>query len=162
MAQLVELHPVTKACEFHSRSGHIPALQIWFPIPGLGACGWQPIDASLSVDISLPCSLSKSNEKNVLRWGLKIFLIWLFFKRERERESWEWEREREIERVKHWFVVPLVDAFIGWFLYVPWFWWEVGDEAPTNWATSPGLAAPILKTSFPQSKWWEGEKTQPR
>ena len=58
---------------------------------------------------------------------LKLTLVGFFFlvglkkkllmrKRERERES---EREREREREEHWFVVPLIYAFINCFLYVP-------------------------------------------
>ena len=50
------------------------------------------------------------------------------------KERWERGRKRE----KHWFVVPLIDAFIGWVLHVPWlriepatFW--LWDDAPTNW-----------------------------
>ena len=48
------------------------------------------------------------------------------------------------ERERHWFVVPLVYAFIGWFFYVPWpriepitlvYW----DDTLTNWAAWSGL-----------------------
>ena len=53
------------------------------------------------------------------------------------------EGERKKQREKHRFVVPLIYAFIGWFLYVPWFGIEpttlaYRDDALTNWATWPG------------------------
>ena len=53
----------------------------------------------------------------------------------------EWQRRWE--REKHWFVVSLIYAFIGWFLYMPWpgiepTTLEYQDDAPTNWATQPG------------------------
>ena len=50
--------------------------------------------------------------------------------------------EREEGRQTHWFVVPLIYAFIGWFLHVPWpkiksamlvYW----DNFLSNWATWP-------------------------
>ena len=51
--------------------------------------------------------------------------------------------ERETDR--HRFVVPLIYAFIGWFLYVPWqdlVWTHYTlvyqDDALTNWATCAG------------------------
>ena len=56
----------------------------------------------------------------------------------------EWgKRETDKEREKHQFVVPLIYAFIGWYLYVPWpviqpatlvYW----DNALTDWDTQPG------------------------
>ena len=53
-------------------------------------------------------------------------------------------RERETDRQtdRHWFVVPLIYAFIGWFLYVPWLGIESAtvvnwDNALTKWATWP-------------------------
>ena len=44
------------------------------------------------------------------------------------------------KRERHWFVVPLTDAFIGWLLYVPWPGTEPTtlagwDNALNNWAT---------------------------
>ena len=36
-----------------------------------------------------------------------------------QEKSGKGEREGG-EREKHWHVVPLIDTFIGWFLYVPW------------------------------------------
>ena len=50
-----------------------------------------------------------------------------------------WERGRE----KHRFVVAIIDALIGWFLYVPWPGIEpgtlvYGDNTPTSWATCTG------------------------
>ena len=48
------------------------------------------------------------------------------------------------QREKHQFIVLLIDAFIGWFLYVPWPGFEPmtlvhRDNALTNWTTQPGL-----------------------
>ena len=56
-----------------------------------------------------------------------IIFYWLILEKEegrgREREGGGRERERE----KHQFAVPLIYAFIGWFLYVPWL-----DVEPTT------------------------------
>ena len=65
---------------------------------------------------------------------LKKFFFYLLIFRESELAS-EWERHR--------FVGPLIYAFIGWFLYVPWLGIEpatlgYGDDSLTNWATWPG------------------------
>ena len=51
-----------------------------------------------------------------------------------------WERKRD------WFVVPLIFAFIRWFLYVPWTGIEsttltYQDDALPNWAAQPGLTS---------------------
>ena len=64
-------------------------------------------------------------------WFLFFFLIDL-----REEDS-------GAERERHQFVVPLIYAFSGWFLYVPWLGlnshpWHIGDHALTSWATWPG------------------------
>ena len=42
------------------------------------------------------------------------------YHRPKEEKGGEGERERERAREKHWFAVPLIYAFSGWFLYVPW------------------------------------------
>ena len=75
---------------------------------------------------------------NVDFLNIHIYLIFIFW----------WERER-----KHQFVVPLIYAFISWFLYVPW--WEMEpatlvywDDALTNWAISLGLRASPLTFSL--------------
>ena len=55
-------------------------------------------------------------------------------------------KEKNIDfrkRKKHQFVVPLIYAFIDWFLYVPWLGMEPAtlaypDDAVTNEATQPG------------------------
>ena len=81
----------------------------------------------LSFSFSLPSPLSKNKNK----WDLKKYIFTYWFDRERERE-----RERERDQ----FVVLLIYAFIGWFLYVPW--WGIepttlayGDNTLTTWAT---------------------------
>ena len=56
------------------------------------------------------------------------------------------EREKKGEREKHQFVVPLIHAFTGGFLYVPCPGIKpttlvYGDDALTNWATRPWPAA---------------------
>ena len=65
----------------------------------------------------------------------------------REKEE---GRETHTHTHTHWFVVPLIYAFMGWFLYVPWpgiepatlaYW----DDTLTNWATWPGPENAILK-----------------
>ena len=69
--------------------------------------------------------------------------------RKEGRKGWKRggrEREREREREK---IVPLIHAFIGWFLYVPWPEIEpaavaYGDDALTSWATQPGPIAWFL------------------
>ena len=50
---------------------------------------------------------------------------------------------RERGREKHWFVIPLIYAFMGCFLYVPWLGIEsttllYQDDTLTSWATQPG------------------------
>ena len=54
------------------------------------------------------------------------------------------EGEGKGDREKHWFVVPLIYAFVGWFLYVPWLEMELatlvyGDNVLSNWAARPEL-----------------------
>ena len=49
----------------------------------------------------------------------------------------------ETGREKHWFVVPLIHALIGWFLYVPWLGIKpttlaYGADALTHWPTQAG------------------------
>ena len=61
-----------------------------------------------------------------------ILFYWFFLKRK--------ESKGEIE--KHWLMVPLIYAFIGWFFHVPWLGIEPStlvyrDDALTNWATGP-------------------------
>ena len=72
----------------------------------------------------------------------------------------ERRRGREtIEREKHWPIVPLIYAFIGWFLYVPcpgiesttFGYW--GDTI-TNWATWPGLMLLFSSHSTPSKICW--------
>ena len=53
------------------------------------------------------------------------------------------EKETEAETEKHWLVVPLIHASIGWFLYVPWLGIERAtlayrDVTLINWATGQG------------------------
>ena len=60
------------------------------------------------------------------------------------RERRKGDRRGETDRQRHQFVVPLIYAFIGWFLYVPWPGIKPAtlacqDDAPTNWATQPVL-----------------------
>lgn len=60
---------------------------------------------------------------------IKIFLVIDFF---------------FLENEKHLSVVPLIHAFLGWLLYVPWPGIKPStlayvDDTLTNWATSPGL-----------------------
>ena len=50
----------------------------------------------------------------------------------------------EKEKEKHWFVVPLIYAFIGWFLNVPWLGIKpttlmYQDDTVTSLAILPGL-----------------------
>ena len=52
--------------------------------------------------------------------------------------------KKNLERKKHQFVVPLIYAFISWFLYVPWPGIKTAplvyyDDALTNWATGQGM-----------------------
>ena len=96
----------------------------------------------LSVSIDSP-TLDISCQWNYI--GCVVFCVWLlslsvcfyFF-------NWFLESERKGKREKrHQFVVPLTDAFIGCFFYVPspgiepvaLVYW---DDAPTNWATWAG------------------------
>ena len=63
------------------------------------------------------------------------------------------EKEREWEREKHWFVVPLIYSFVGWFLYVPWPGIEPTtvahwDNALTNWASYLARAIYIIYIHF--------------
>ena len=41
------------------------------------------------------------------------------------------KEERERQRERHWFVVPLIYAFISWFLYVPW--WDINPQPWHGW-----------------------------
>ena len=75
-----------------------------------------------------------------------IFLFKIFIYSFLERGG---ERERE---EKHWFVVPLIYAFISYFLYVPWTGIEPTtlanwDDILTNWATQLGPSLFTLTTS---------------
>ena len=65
------------------------------------------------------------NKKHILK-----FFYWLI-----------WEREKG-RRERHCFVIPLINAFIGWFSPVPWLETEPATlvyrpNALTNWATQP-------------------------
>ena len=56
-------------------------------------------------------------------------------------------RERERDQ----FVVPIIYAFISWFLYVPWLGielWLIGKDTLTNWATWPGPALQSFKEDY--------------
>ena len=66
-----------------------------------------------------------------------------------------WEKERE----KQWFVFPLIYAFIGWFLYVPWLGIEppklmYWDDTLANWATQPQAVQVLLRFFSPQT-WFQ-------
>ena len=64
------------------------------------------------------------------------------------------------ERKKtHWFIIPRVDAFIGWFLYVPCPGTEpttlaCWDDILTNWATWPGHQRSEVEADL-GLMWWE-------
>ena len=73
----------------------------------------------------------------------KMYYLEEYWKHVFSKFSFILEREGETERVRHQFVVSLIYAFIGWFLYVSWpeiepetlvYW---GDTL-TNWVTWPG------------------------
>ena len=71
---------------------------------------------------------------------LKIFCLLILERQERKGGRGE----------RRWFIVPLIYAFIGWFLYVPWLGLEPAtsahrDDTLTNWATWPGPGFNILK-----------------
>ena len=91
----------------------------------------QPYQLSSTWDvqfISFPTFL-RSVYLDVCIWMLLKKHCWIFF----------WERERR----KHRFVIPLIDAFIGWFLCVRWLEIEptslaYWDDAVTTWAARPG------------------------
>ena len=79
----------------------------------------------------------------------KISFLTYWFEREEGKEE-----GREKERI----VGPLIYAFIGWFLYVPWPGIELatlvyGEGTLTNWATQTGPAMLFLKMVKMGSDW---------
>ena len=55
---------------------------------------------------------------------------------------------------KHWLVIPLIHASIGWFLYVPWLGIELAtlaywDDALANWAAWPEPSFPSFLSPLP-------------
>ena len=74
--------------------------------------------------------------------SILIFIYWLVLEGKRSKE----ERETSI-------VVPLIYAFIGWFLFVPWLVTEpttllYEDNALTNWAILPGPESSYSNADF--------------
>ena len=89
------------------------------------------------------CAYLKNSGRKFLLHHSSLWSVCFFFK---FLNNWFQRKKasRGRGREKHLFVVPLVYAFIGWFLYVPWS--EIKptmlarqDNTPTNWATQPGL-----------------------
>ena len=120
--------------------GLIKSLQRFQPLERLlkFQCGIQNKNSintqSTSLSFTLMNSALYSIEDKKLQIYVEIKIIFLFLNfyllilRKRE---------------KHWFVVPLIYAFIGWLPYVPWPGIKPAtlmyqDDALTNWAPWPG------------------------
>ena len=96
---------------------------------------------------SLRTSSSPEVSKNLfLILNLQHFFLIYFFS--------ELNVEKGREREKHQLAVPLIYAFIGWFLYVPWP-ATLGelDNAPSNQAIQPGLLRIFIH------KWYQREQS---
>ena len=109
------------------------SINVWLPLtcPLLGAWpGPQPRHVPrLGIE---PVTLWFSDS---VHWATQARANWLIF-RERKKGG-------EGERKKHWFVVPLIYAFTGWYLHVPWPEMEPAtlayqNNTLTTWATQPG------------------------
>ena len=90
----------------------------------------------LKVTFSLvPLFPHQKNKNNIIFLSLVVLMI--AFKKKFDWSIWGTERR------KHRFVVPLIDAVIGWFSYVPWSGIKLttlvyGGDVLTNWAPQPG------------------------
>ena len=85
-----------------------------------------------------------------------LFLLLIL---ERGRGMGERERRKETEREKHQFVVLLIHAFNGWFLYVPWpgikpSTLAFGDHPLSNWLPSQGQWLPLFTSKTIWPHWW--------
>ena len=123
-----------KCCWFDFQSRHMPELRARSLAGGVQeATTHGCFSPSLSPSLPLPLKLNKQNLK--------------------KKDSNNFFKLLILEREKHQFVVPLICAFIGCFLYVPWpriepatlaYW----DNTLTNWASLPEPIFMILQKNL--------------